>query len=74
VNNSCGKVGLGAMCSSKDQCQSNYCVDHVCCDGQCDGQCQACNLASFVGSCKSLTSGQPVGGRQLWGGNGACAG
>lgn len=44
------------------------CVDGVCCDSPCDGQCQACNLENLVGTCSTVTSGQPRGGRP------ACAG
>jgi len=43
-------------------CQSTHCVDSVCCDSLCDGQCEACNLA-IKGQCAALSSGQPVGNR-----------
>jgi hypothetical protein len=35
------------------------CVDGVCCDSPCGGQCQACDLPGKVGTCTMLTSGQP---------------
>ena len=54
---------VGESCDGNDQCQSTHCVDLVCCNLVCDGQCQGCNLQSNPGHCASLSSGQPVGGR-----------
>ena len=35
------------------------CVDGVCCDSTCTGDCQACDLPGSVGTCTTLTTGQP---------------
>lgn len=39
----------GDVCTSNDQCESNYCVDGVCCNNACGGgagdDCLACNTA-----------------------------
>lgn len=35
----------GDACSTGDQCDSDNCVDGVCCDQTCDGLCQACTAA-----------------------------
>jgi hypothetical protein len=40
-----GKKPLGAQCGNKDQCESNFCVDDVCCESACDGACKACSAA-----------------------------
>ena len=57
-------VPLGTACSTSDVCahgsngQGN-CVDGVCCNTACSGQCQACNTANSVGMCVTI-SGIPV--------------
>jgi subtilisin-like proprotein convertase family protein len=45
------KVSLGGTCSRNEQCFSSFCVDGVCCNGPCQGECKACNVAGSVGSC-----------------------
>jgi streptogramin lyase len=74
LNNSCGKLGIGAACNGNSDCMLNHCVDKVCCDSDCTGQCQACNLSTSVGMCSNVQSGQPVGGRTLCNGSGTCGG
>jgi MYXO-CTERM domain-containing protein len=56
------KLDNGKACSSGSQCLSRLCVDGFCCNGGCDGQCEACNVAGSEGTC-SPVSGNPVGGR-----------
>jgi hypothetical protein len=52
----------GAKCQSGGQCASTFCVDGVCCDGACTGQCQACAELNKVGTCTTV-SGEPRGTR-----------
>ncbi|HVP69056.1 MAG TPA: hypothetical protein VMT17_17535 [Anaeromyxobacteraceae bacterium] len=52
----------GAACTGANQCASGFCADGVCCNAACTGQCEACNLAGAVGTCKA-TTGAPQGGR-----------
>jgi len=52
----------GATCKSGGECASTYCVDGVCCDGLCGGQCQACAEPNKVGTCTTV-SGSPRGAR-----------
>jgi hypothetical protein len=47
----------GASCSSGSDCASGFCADGVCCDTACGGQCDACNLAGFVGTCTNQATG-----------------
>jgi hypothetical protein len=44
----------GAACSTKADCGSGFCVDGVCCDMLCDGQCEACDVAGAVGTCTGV--------------------
>jgi hypothetical protein len=55
------KLAPGATCSSDHQCPDSnpYCVDHVCCNQPCDGQCESC---TNKGACIPVV-GDPVGGR-----------
>lgn len=59
---SCGPKPLGADCMSGSECASTYCVDGVCCDGQCNGQCEACKVGGNTGHC-SAVNGAPVSPR-----------
>jgi hypothetical protein len=52
----------GATCSSNTECASDHCVDGVCCDTACDGQCEACNVGGNTGACVPVT-GNPRGAR-----------
>ena len=74
LQNSCGKLKPGASCMTDDQCDPAFCVDGVCCNLRCAGQCQACNLSMTVGVCSNVKSGQPVGGRAACTGTGTCGG
>ena len=47
----------GDPCDRDAQCQSNECVDGVCCNVACDGLCEACDLAGSVGACAPHASG-----------------
>ncbi len=66
------KKGNGAACTLAKECSSNQCVDGYCCNAACTGQCQACDLPGKVGTCSTVTSGQPHGSRPACGGTGAC--
>ena len=59
--------GTGAACQSGSECSSTYCVDGVCCNSACTGQCQACAEAASPGTCTAV-NGAPRGTRT------ACAG
>jgi len=67
-------IAKGAECFSAGACAVGlHCVDGVCCDRACTGQCESCKETSSVGTCK-LISGAPKGGRAACTGTGTCAG
>jgi hypothetical protein len=49
----------GVSCSSSSQCQSNNCVDGICCSTPSCVTCQACNMPSSLGTCANIVVGQP---------------
>lgn len=71
-----GKLMLGAPCSSAAQCQSGFCVNQVCCDTACSGECQACSIAAGAatdGVCGSISPpNQDMDGDGFTGADGDC--
>ena len=64
----------GIACLSAVECTSQNCVDGVCCESACAGQCQACAEAGMPGKCVAV-SGPPRGVRMACAGtNDACRG
>jgi len=57
----------GERCADNRQCRSQQCVDGVCCESACRGQCEACNQPGSAGRCVAVR-GTPVAPRA------ACAG
>jgi len=53
---------LGTSCRSDRQCPTGSCVDNVCCNETCGGQCEACDVEISPGVC-TLVSGPPHGDR-----------
>lgn len=58
---------LGTKCENKEECASGFCVDGVCCNDACEGNCNACNLETTEGKCESRDLGTTTCG------TGACA-
>jgi hypothetical protein len=44
VNNTCGPKQDGQVCVKASECKSNQCVDGVCCESACEGECRSCAL------------------------------
>jgi MYXO-CTERM domain-containing protein len=63
----------GSACAVGGDCTSGVCIDGVCCDRACDGQCEACNVATSRGTCTTI-SGTPRGSRPACSGSGTCGG
>jgi hypothetical protein len=70
---SCGKLPDGRSCTMDVQCLNNHCVDGVCCDTTCTGQCEACNVPGSLGVCRAV-SGAPVAPRTACTGTGSSCG
>jgi uncharacterized repeat protein (TIGR01451 family)/uncharacterized repeat protein (TIGR02543 family) len=64
------KKDLGSGCGDASECHAGFCVDGVCCNVACDGQCQACDVAGSVGTC-SPVAGAPHGVRTACAGDGS---
>jgi hypothetical protein len=56
---SCGKLAIGSPCTSAAMCNSGFCAQTVCCNNACTGTCSSCDLSGTVGTCTSITAGQP---------------
>lgn len=52
----------GAPCARAGECESALCVDGVCCNQACDGQCEHCAEPGAAGTC-IVVGGLPRGGR-----------
>ena len=77
VNMSCGLLGSGRNCTADAQCSSTHCVDGVCCNSACNGQCQACDIPdsmSNLGTCQTVMTGAPHGTRTPCTGTGMTCG
>jgi hypothetical protein len=66
-------AGLGSACSKAGDCPSGFCVDGVCCETACAGQCESCAEANKKGICLAVT-GAPRAGRTACAGAAPCAG
>jgi hypothetical protein len=67
------KKDAGEACSEAGECSSGFCADEVCCDRECQAQCEACAEPASVGVC-SAVMGAPRAGRDDCAGDGICAG
>jgi hypothetical protein len=58
------KKPLGTPCTvgpaglEGHECQSNFCIDGVCCNNDCTGTCKSCALATSLGLCSLVPGGQ----------------
>ena len=53
----CKKIAA-ETCAAAAECISGNCVDGVCCETACAGDCRSCALAGTAGVCTSIPSGQ----------------
>ena len=71
----CPDCEKGKDCDGPGDCQTSHCVDGVCCDIACDGDCMACNLSGKKGDCTYLAVGatpSECGPNQACDGSGDC--
>ena|GEM_PF-3032678 len=68
----------GEPCDRASECDTNFCVDGVCCATLCDGPCVSCDLDGHVGTCSPHAAGtdpdMECPDAQFCGGNGKCVG
>src|SRR5262249_29180652 len=65
------KLTVGKTCGGDGQCASNHCADGLCCNTDCQGQCEACGETGKEGTCTTVT-GTPRGSRSACAGTGPC--
>ena len=77
----CGQKKNGQSCADPSDCESNQCVDGVCCESACAGPCRSCALSGSPGQCVNVASGAADprqtcqdNGRASCGTNGVCDG
>src|SRR5690606_12586848 len=66
----------GAACTAAEQCKSGNCVDDVCCDTACDGECSACSEAAGAskdGTCEAAVVKGAEDAGTCDANNGSCA-
>jgi hypothetical protein len=68
------RIARGDACKADGECASRFCVDGVCCDTKCDGQCQACAEPGSVGSCIAVKGAPRTPRAACAGSDPACAG
>lgn len=64
----------GQVCATDRECLSNSCADGVCCNTDCTGSCEFCNVSTALAGTCSLVSSAPRTGHAACGGTGTCAG
>ena len=47
----CPKCTQGQGCVNSEDCTTGFCADNICCNTGCNNPCEACDLASSVGTC-----------------------
>jgi hypothetical protein len=68
-----GKKARATTCADARECSSDFCVDGVCCDQACSGQCQACGEPGSAGTCIAA-KGKPRAPRVDCAGSGTTCG
>ena len=73
-NNTCvPTLDPGLTCTRNAQCTLGFCVDGVCCESACAGQCASCNRMPFPGKCQAII-GPPFNGRPACASDGSACG
>ncbi len=69
------KAKRGQACGANGDCANGICADGYCCDRACTGTCEACDVASAQGTCKTLAAGdKPRASRTPCAGTAPCVG
>jgi hypothetical protein len=67
------RAPLGFDCGSPEECETFHCMDGVCCERSCEGQCEACDVEDHAGQCTPVI-GSPHGGRASCASDGSACG
>ena len=67
------KKANGQVCATAGECTSNLCVEGVCCNGACTGQCESCTVGGVAGTCTPV-NGAPAASKTPCAGTGTCGG
>jgi len=68
-----GRKPIGLGCAANAECATGFCVDNVCCDSACDGQCSVCNVTGNEGYCSPQFFGDDATSAQTCTGAHTCA-
>ena len=49
----------GSACAFPSECASGHCVDDLCCDTGCEGECQQCDATDHEGECTPVAAFDP---------------
>ncbi len=55
------KAAQGQPCTSGNECQSTFCVDNVCCNTACSGECDSCSAALKGGGSNGVCGATAAG-------------
>ena len=64
---------LAEACAANSECASGFCVDSVCCNTACDGQCSICNPPGNLGYCTGQITGDDTTSAQTCTGAHTCS-
>lgn len=68
------KKAIGEACTATRECGSGFCVDGVCCNAECTGQCESCGATATKGTCTPITGTPATGKTACIGAGTPCAG
>jgi hypothetical protein len=63
---------LGDSCQSNDECVLGFCVEGVCCNSICSGECQTCSNQMSMGICQTAKNGTDCSDGDICNGEEVC--